>query len=312
MSVLRFRNNETGEWTEITTIKGEPGKDGRTPVKGVDYFDGAPGKDGADGYTPVKGVDYFDGEPGKDGAPGQDGKDYILTAADKQEIASMIEGGGGGGSGATEAAVFPIRYTLNTYTAEELAKLQEIYTYYCANGKLPYEVWFKSDNSIMNVVNVEFSFNTLMLKTSLGYENNNMYVIALQGNDNNILYSMWASSVHIGDVIASNMPSGGGGGWTWQDAYQEYNIYISSYSHVKLVLVSNSNSQMTFTIDISTTHGNTFGEECGTYYSVMYRDINGDNTIKGGWAWMSWDGYFQVFNDNEMANSYYLLGYYYQ
>lgn len=38
------------------------GKDGKTPVKGVDYFDGEPGKDGADGKdgkTPVKGVDYW-------------------------------------------------------------------------------------------------------------------------------------------------------------------------------------------------------------------------------------------------------------
>jgi hypothetical protein len=32
------------------------GKDGYTPVKGVDYFDG---DKGADGYTPIKGTDYF-------------------------------------------------------------------------------------------------------------------------------------------------------------------------------------------------------------------------------------------------------------
>ena len=35
--------------------RGLPGKDGYTPVKGVDYFDGK------DGYTPIKGIDYFDG-----------------------------------------------------------------------------------------------------------------------------------------------------------------------------------------------------------------------------------------------------------
>lgn len=49
---------------------GVNGKDGYTPIKGVDYFDG---QDGKDGYTPVKGVDYFDGQngqPGKDGADG--------------------------------------------------------------------------------------------------------------------------------------------------------------------------------------------------------------------------------------------------
>lgn len=44
---------------------GVDGKDGYTPVKGVDYFDGkdgkdgSPGKDGVDGKTPVKGTDYF-------------------------------------------------------------------------------------------------------------------------------------------------------------------------------------------------------------------------------------------------------------
>ena len=43
-----------------------------------------PGPAGQDGYTPVKGVDYFDGEPGKDG------EDYILTEEDKAEIASLI------------------------------------------------------------------------------------------------------------------------------------------------------------------------------------------------------------------------------
>ena len=46
---------------EIPVIAGEPGKDGYTPIKGVDYFDGE------DGYTPVKGVDYFDGKDGEDG-----------------------------------------------------------------------------------------------------------------------------------------------------------------------------------------------------------------------------------------------------
>ncbi len=35
------------------------GEDGYTPVKGIDYFDGA---DGRDGYTPQKGIDYFDGK----------------------------------------------------------------------------------------------------------------------------------------------------------------------------------------------------------------------------------------------------------
>lgn len=48
-------------------------------------YRGPEGKPGKDGYTPVKGVDYFDG------APGEDGKDYVLTDADKEEIAGMVD-----------------------------------------------------------------------------------------------------------------------------------------------------------------------------------------------------------------------------
>lgn len=53
---------------------GIDGKDGYTPVKGKDYVDG---KDGKDGYTPVKGKDYFDGANGKDGYTPQKGVDYF-------------------------------------------------------------------------------------------------------------------------------------------------------------------------------------------------------------------------------------------
>lgn len=52
---------------------------------------GEPGKDGKDGYTPQKGVDYFDGKDGQNGSPGADGKTPVKgtdywTDTDKQEI----------------------------------------------------------------------------------------------------------------------------------------------------------------------------------------------------------------------------------
>jgi hypothetical protein len=93
------------EWLE--SLQGEDGKDGYTPVKGVDYFDGKDGKDGCtpikgvdyfdgqngkDGYTPVKGVDYFDGQngqPGKDGKTPIKGTDYF-TEADKAEMVASV------------------------------------------------------------------------------------------------------------------------------------------------------------------------------------------------------------------------------
>lgn len=57
--------------TSYTTepIRGEKGRDGYTPIKGVDYFDGK------DGYTPIKGKDYFDGKDGKEGKQGEKGQD---------------------------------------------------------------------------------------------------------------------------------------------------------------------------------------------------------------------------------------------
>lgn len=53
----------------------------------IELIPGEPGQPGEPGYTPIKGIDYFDGEPG---APGKDGEDYVLTAADKQEIANLV------------------------------------------------------------------------------------------------------------------------------------------------------------------------------------------------------------------------------
>ena len=52
---------------------------------------GPVGKSGKDGYTPVKGIDYFDGAPGRDGLDGKDGQDYVLTADDRNEIAGIVE-----------------------------------------------------------------------------------------------------------------------------------------------------------------------------------------------------------------------------
>lgn len=77
----KFAEIESMIIERVSELKdGEPGKDATPPVAGVDY----PSKEQfrmmlqelvnqiptpKDGYTPQKGVDYFDGEPGKDGSP---------------------------------------------------------------------------------------------------------------------------------------------------------------------------------------------------------------------------------------------------
>ena len=66
-----WRNAGASAWNVLIALSELKGDPGYTPVKGVDYFDGAPGKDGKNGtdgakgdpgYTPVKGVDYFTDE----------------------------------------------------------------------------------------------------------------------------------------------------------------------------------------------------------------------------------------------------------
>ena len=76
------------DYYEVGT-PGPAGEDGYTPIKGVDYFDGAkgdpgnPGLDGNDGYTPIKGIDYFDGAKGDKGDKGDTGdpaiSNYIIN-----------------------------------------------------------------------------------------------------------------------------------------------------------------------------------------------------------------------------------------
>ena len=38
MSVLKFKDPESGRWIEITGLKGDKGDKGDQPVKGVDYW----------------------------------------------------------------------------------------------------------------------------------------------------------------------------------------------------------------------------------------------------------------------------------
>ena len=71
------------DWVEeklsdvTATIVQSAVSDALVQAKESGEFKGEPGEPG---YTPQKGIDYFDGEPGAD---------YVLTDADKTEIAEM-------------------------------------------------------------------------------------------------------------------------------------------------------------------------------------------------------------------------------
>lgn len=95
--------------TSSANLKGEKGDDGKTPVKGVDYFDGNNGKDGtsvtvksvsestADGGSNVvtfsdgKTVTIKNGSTGPQGPKGDTGPAYSLTTTDKNTIALVVK-----------------------------------------------------------------------------------------------------------------------------------------------------------------------------------------------------------------------------
>ena len=76
--------------------KGEPGKDGaqgpqgEQGPKGDTGPQGEPGPQGIQGEQGVQGETGPQGPQGEPGTPGKDGQDYILTEADKQEIANLV------------------------------------------------------------------------------------------------------------------------------------------------------------------------------------------------------------------------------
>ena len=72
MEVLRIRNNPSEEWQEIAALVGPKGEKGDTGEQGI------PGEKGDKG------------DQGEQGPKGEPGANYVLTDADKQEIASLV------------------------------------------------------------------------------------------------------------------------------------------------------------------------------------------------------------------------------
>ena len=78
------------QWMDsLTGLPGTPGNDGETPIKGVDYFDGAPGKDAVDPEFTVEKDSLYVKEP--------NGTWKFLI--DFSKFVKKYIGSGGGGSG---------------------------------------------------------------------------------------------------------------------------------------------------------------------------------------------------------------------
>lgn len=132
--IAKVTQTDSGAVISITDKNGTTtativnGMDGYTPQKGVDYFDGKPGKEGSpgdDGYTPVKGKDYFDGKDGQDGTSvthSWNGTILTITSASGTSSADLkgtkgdsIKGNDGSrGPGILKVSTSPSSYTTAT------------------------------------------------------------------------------------------------------------------------------------------------------------------------------------------------------
>lgn len=119
MEILKYRKDANSPWQEIVAIVGPKGADGtmtfedltdeqKLSLKGDKGDKGDTGEQGPQGIPGEQGIQGVQGVPGKDGAQGPQGEkgekgdtgaqgekgepgaDYILTAADKQEIANLV------------------------------------------------------------------------------------------------------------------------------------------------------------------------------------------------------------------------------
>ena len=83
----------TAAQLEALKVKGDPGADGAPGAKGDKGEPGAKGDKGDKGDTGAPGKDGADGKPGEKGDKGDTGdpgSDYVLTDADKSEIAALV------------------------------------------------------------------------------------------------------------------------------------------------------------------------------------------------------------------------------
>ena len=87
----KYGGGGSGEGISSSLVE-EIVKDALEEAKNSGKFDGKDGVDGKDGYTPIKGVDYFDGKDGADGKTPIKGVGYF-TDADKAELVTQVIAG---------------------------------------------------------------------------------------------------------------------------------------------------------------------------------------------------------------------------
>ena len=241
MSVLRFRDNATNEWQEITTIMGPAGPQGE------------PGPQGEAGPKGDK------GDQGIQGPAGIDGKDYVLTTADKQEIASMVEGGAGG------CEIYTLHVPSWMTTEEDKAWITDYWNYWESNGKQkPVHLYAYDNNYNYQITKIYRNKGSrVLILAYLDTTQNALLGLQCSFNVDNVLVSV--DSYYYPAFQESK-------GWVWSDSdYNNSAIYLYNYpatNMIKIIGGWENDSSTVVCYDVATSYGNSFTEEPWTFYYV--------------------------------------------
>lgn len=180
--------------TGATGPKGEKGERGEKGDKGAT---GAVGPQGPAGPKGDK------GDTGATGPAGANGKDYVLTEADKQEIAGMVEVPGGVGAAIDDTTPS----TTTTYSSQkiedELSALNE------ANAAQNTEIAKKANDEELAAVAKSGSYNDLSDKPAIPA------VPSSLPNPNKLILSGAVTAEYDGSApVSVEIPAGGSGSYT--------------------------------------------------------------------------------------------------
>ena len=275
MEILKYRKDVNSEWQTIAAIQGAPGEKG---------------------------------EQGIQGPKGEPGASYVLTEADKQEIASMVEVPGGGGveevyTGTTAPTDENIKIWINPEEELEFATVAYVDeavagagggsgNSYVFDGDLATRSFTAADKAkfaevyngyITNGKLIEYDL-WIRVSTSANYEQITR-IEYVSGINPPRMYFYTANKEGL--IVTFNASTGAYSGSQYttfgnsvKDWYWSEGLYgTGSYSHIKVVGYFDTNTSDITSFDISTSNNNYFNEEGGTFYHHVWSYQGEVNTI---------------------------------
>ncbi len=250
MSVLKFKD-ASGKWQEIATIQGPMGPQGpkgedgfvvfedltaeqKEQLRGPQGIQGPIGPAGPQGNTGPQGPA---GPKGDVGPTGPKGDAYVLTNADKQEIADLVEvdiGGGGGSDGGTTKTQIKLEnkhFTLSQELYDILLGVEEAFNASGWPGVCEkYEIYV--DNFSVIGMNT-YSYGEKRYLYFYYYTNNELYnhQITMQVGASHYFTS---GQTILTDTNCSNYI----GGWTYTSDEYDSNLYLAREIYILAIDVN--------------------------------------------------------------------------